>query len=164
MNLTLLARGGTPVQLDRQRILWFDMKATWLLVERFGINFVQALYAAERPEDPTAPIDLQLKSMEALEAFLWIGLLADAAEHSEDLRIERVRDFITPFTLPSIFGAVVMALMRDIETPPMPGKAEAATASPAAAAKKRVVKASTSRKRSGSRSRSSAGRQSDSGR
>lgn len=165
MDTRLIARGGVPVKLDRERIVFFNMEGTWLLVQKYGINFVTVLYDAKMVDGRA---EVELKDMEALAFFLWVGLRADAADNGEDLTIERVREFITPYTLPALINAVVLALTRDLETPERPGKENATggAAKPAVGAPadpgRTLVSASKTRQAGPAASRT--GRQSSSGR
>lgn len=167
MDLTL-QRGFIPVDLDRTRILAFDMQATWMLVQRFGPKFLLELY---RVKDGNS---FELVSMEALTYFLWVGLQADARKHGEELTLEQAAEFLRPWTYTALFHSVVFAVVGATAAPPLPGKAPAdgqAAAKPAAGTKHAAAKngpgpsrASTLMKRSASASRSSAGRRRSSGR
>lgn len=161
MNSPLLARGGVLIKLDRERVLFFSMQSTWQLVQRYGMHFITALYKASESEGGTA---VELKDMDALLFFLWVGLQTEAEATGETLTLEQTAEFITPYTLPGVFNTVVTALMRDVSIAALPGKAEAATASPAPAAMHPgPTKASTLTTRSAPPSRS-AGRGKPSGR
>ena len=166
MDTSLIARGGTPIELDRTRILFFDKTAYWLLQVKYGAGPAAALYTA-KPVGKDG-YRAELKDIDALELFLLAGLQADAQRNGETLTREQVGEWLMPSTIPMIFEAVVRAFTRGIHTPPAPGdagKADAAAARPAAVAKKPASqKRSTSQKRSGSRSRSSARLRSSSGR
>ena len=166
MDLTRIARGGTPIDLDRTRVLFFDKAATWLLVQRYGTAFLAALYA------PGKNGAVELQSMDVLAFFLWAGLQAQARELGEDLTPERVEEFIVPLKIGEILNKVIIALARGIQTPPEPGKAEAVPASPAGAAEAPAARhprgpgptrASTLQTRSASQRRSSAKRPTTSG-
>lgn len=165
MDLTL-QRGAFPVELDRSRILFYDMTATWLLIQQYGQKFLTALYRIRgKGKD-----EFELVSMDALAFFLWVGLQADAQNNDEDLTLDQVKGFLRPWTYTAIFQRVIFAVVGATATPSILGKApadgEAAkpAAAPAAAKGPGPTKVSTSTKRSGSRSRSSAGRRSASGR
>ena len=165
MELTL-QRGAIPVDLDIPRILIFDMKATWLLIQKYGSQFLPALYVAKG--GPDGKPSVELKDMEALQFFLWAGLQTDAAHQEQEFTLEMAADQLRPFTYTRIFRAVVLALMAGTTTPAQPGKTPAtgAAAKPAAKAKPAPgpTRVSTSLKRSGSPTRSSAGRRNSSGR
>ena len=170
MDLSRIARGGTPIQLDKPRLLFFDMAATWLLYQRYKNGYLSALYSVPKMGRGQETVGLVLESAEALAFFLWAGLQADASLKQETLTLEQATDFITPITLPRIFELVIRAVVLGIQTPELPGdregKEEAAAARPADAAAKVPARktASTSRKRSASRSQSSAKLRSSSGR
>lgn len=155
MDTSLLARGGTPVELDRTRILFFDLAATWLLIQRYGMTFATQLYRASGKGDAAS---LELVSIDALAFFLFVGLMAEARANGETLTEEFVQQHIVPFNVQTIFLQVAIALSRSnrVPAPPTPeGKAEAAPAGPAeAAAKQGRRKPSTSTKRSASRTAS----------
>lgn len=138
MNSQLIARGGVPLKLDRERVVFYTNQSTWLLVKKYGMRFISALYKTvpQSDEDVAAgvPPEVEIKDMAVLEHFLHIGLLADAEEQGESLSLQRVQDFITPYTMPRIFNAVIEALGRDVTSAELPGKAEAAQSSPDRAA------------------------------
>ncbi len=171
MDLSRIARGGTPLQLDRPRLLFYDVAAAWLLVQKYGNAYLPALYRSPSTRDEkqaAGASGLVLQSIDALVFFLWVGLQADAKLREEELTLEQVGEFLTPRTYPAVFNAVITALMRDTFAPERDGddagKADAAAARPAVAAEPRPKrKVSTSRKPSGSASPSSAGRRNSSG-
>jgi hypothetical protein len=145
-----LQRGAHPIMLDRRRILFFDLAATWLLVEKYGVSFNLALYTVDRSEGTTS---LKLKSLTALQFFLWAGLQSDLAE-GEVLTLEQTAEFMRPWLLIEIFNRTVMALTGQMATPDLPPGKDAAGETPTPAAKnlRPNPKASTSTKRSASRS------------
>jgi hypothetical protein len=146
-----LQRGAHPITLDgRERILFFDLAATWLLVEKYGVHFNTALYGVERNEGTTS---LKLKSLTALQFFLWAGLQSDL-EEGEVLTLEQAGDFMRPWLLIEIFNKTVLALTGQMVTPDLPpGKTDAAGERSTPIARSRPSqKASTSRKPRGSRS------------
>jgi len=165
MELTL-QRGAIPVDLDIPRTLIFDMRATWLLIQRYGSQFLTALYVAKSL--PGGKSWVELKDMEVLQYFLWAGLQADARQRGEEFTMDMAAEQLRPFTYTKIFNAVVVALMADTTTPVQPGKTPATgtAAKPAAKAKPTPgpTKVSTSLKRSASPTRSSAGPRRSSGR
>src|SRR6185437_15472565 len=168
MELTL-QRGAIPVDVDRQRILFFDHNATWLLLQKYGPRFIIELY---RVPDPKVP-RFELVSMDALAFFLFAGLQADAKRRGEELTLEQAQAFLTPWTYEKIFERVVYAVVGATATPAMLGKAAAddAAAKPSAEPKAAPAhphpgptKVTTSLKRSASPSRSSTGPRKPSGR
>jgi hypothetical protein len=167
MELTLLSRGGQPVQLDRERVIFFDMQASDVLYKKYGENHYAGLVV---PAPQGAPPDaVAMKDVAGLAFYLWLGLLADAREHGEDLTLEQVKQWINPANRRRLFFAVLVALARDSDSPPMPGKAAAVPESPAGAASvppgpSHPGPRSTLSTRSASRSPSSGKRRSSSGR
>ncbi|HZL20540.1 MAG TPA: hypothetical protein VFG23_22605 [Polyangia bacterium] len=159
-------RGAIAIQLDRPRVLFFDMNATWLLIQKYGHSFIPELYTltGEITDDPRSR-SLQLKSMDALAYFLWAGLQADAKQHGEEFTLEQATEQLRPFTYTKIFNAVVVALVGGTLTPAAPGKTEAEPARPARPATKGPgpTRVSTSLKRSAGPSGSRAGRRNTSG-
>jgi hypothetical protein len=151
-------RGAFPLTLDRQRYVFFDMPATWLLYQRYGDKFLIALYEKGDGDYP------KIRDVEVLAFFLWAGLQHDAKAAGEELTLERAADFIQPYSLQTIITAITVGLNRTMATPAPPGKTAAAAVSPAAVAQPGRTKASTSSKRSGSPSRSSTKRPKRSGR
>lgn len=120
-------RAWIPVELDRRRILAFDNRATWLLMEQYGPGFTAALYEKRDGE-------VRLKSLEAFQYFLWAGLQRDARESGEELTIEQVEEFIRPIYVPELFRALLVALTWTFERK-KPGNASAASAGDLAAEK-----------------------------
>lgn len=167
-----LQRGAVPVNLDRPRVLFFDHAATWLLIQRFGPNFLPELYTVDTT--PGAAEPLKLKSMDALVFYLWAGLQREATTAGETLTLDEVGLFVTPFDYLKIFNSVVIALGGATRTPSQ-GKAEApagpaqasgtATAGDGSATQPQPgpTRVTTSMKRSGSRTHRSAGRPRSSG-
>jgi len=172
MDLSRIARGGTPITLDRPRLLFFDMAATWLLIHKYGDRYLQELYGVGPQVPNAAGPSLVLNSMEALQFYLWVGLQADCKLRGEELTLRQAGEFIAPFTFPLIFNAVIGALGRAMHNPPRAGedaegKADAAAAGAAVVADPDPApktKRSTSPKKKGSRSAPSAGRPKGSGR
>jgi hypothetical protein len=159
----LIARGGMPLDLDRQRVVFFDKFATAALVKKYGDEFPASLYSA-KIDNPDAvkkgarPIlRAEVKDVDVLAFFLFAGLQLDARENDEELTEAQVEDWVIPSTFRAISNAVVVALTLGIHAPVPPGKTSAATASPAATAKKGPG-ASTSQRRKGSRTGSSSKR------
>lgn len=148
------SRGAIAVTVGdppRLRTLFFAKSATALLVEKYGVGFLGALYTVKRhPADPKKTM-LDLKSLDTLAYFLWAGLQEEISDTDEILTEAEAEQFLRPWTLQNIFNATVMAITGAVSTPPLPpGKAQAAeaqTASPSAAG----AKASTSTRRRGSR-------------
>jgi hypothetical protein len=150
-----LQRGAIPLTLDRPRILFFDMTGTWLLVQRYGVDFIRKLYTVTilPTADKNNPaVDLALKDVDALAYFLWAGLQAELVDTGATLSQEEARTFIRPWTITPIFNAVVCAVTGATATPALPGKVDAAAAAakPVAGRKAAAPKVSTSRKRNGS--------------
>lgn len=142
------ARGAIAITLDRPRILFFPMDATFVLVRKYGVDFLSELYTVDRREGGAK---LTLKSPDALRFFLWQGLQAEISDTEEVLDEAEAGEFIMPWTIATIFNALVMALTGAMSTPPeAPGKklAEGSPASPAA--KRAGREASTSTKGRGS--------------
>jgi hypothetical protein len=159
MELTA-QRGAVAVPLDKPRILFFDMPATWLLIQRYGKHFVPALYKV------TPQGELELQDIEALAYFLWAGLQAECKLTGDTFTLEQAADQIRPFSYVRIFNAVVVALVGGTSAPPGKTAAAGAAAEPAAnaPADPGPTRVSTSSKRSGSPTASSAGRNKPSGR
>jgi len=144
------SRGAIAITLGdpaRLRTLFFAKSATALLVTKYGVGFLGALYTVKREANDTK---LELKSLDTLTYFLWAGLQEEISDTDEVLTEAEVEQFLRPWTLQNIFNATVMAITGAVSTPAQPGKAEAAdaqTASPSAGG----AKASTSTRRRGSR-------------
>lgn len=145
-------RGAIPVTVGdppRVRTLFFPMLATAALVDQYGIGFLGALYkVVPDPADPKKT-KLELKSMDALRFFLWAGLQEELADTGETLSENEAGEFLRPWTMMTIFNAVVMAVTGATATPALPGKNEA----PEPAKASQVVafkKPSTSTRRKGS--------------
>lgn len=165
MDTSLLVRGGVPVQLDRERHIFFTAESTFLLYQKYGPTFWRELMNPGKKEgDPPT-----LTSIAALQFFLWIGLREDARRNGEALTQERVSDFIKPMTINTLVSALSIALTLQNFAPEPEGKADAVTAGPAAAAsgpgplKLVSTRRSTSTSSSGSRTGSSAGHRNGSG-
>jgi hypothetical protein len=147
------ARGAIAVTLGdvpRLRTLFFAKSATMLLVEKYGVGFLGALYTVKRNPENAKETKLELKSLDTLAYFLWAGLQEEISDTDEVLTEAEAEQFLRPWTLHNIFNAVVMAITGAVSTPAEPGKAEAAEAqkaSPSAGG----AKASTSTRRRGSR-------------
>ncbi len=135
-------RGAQPITLDgRRRVCLFDMAATWLLVQKYGLDFATHLYSIGSHDSAVA--NIELKSINALHFFLWAGLQADAREHKEVLELGDIEPFMRPWLLPQIFNAVFLALVGNTYVPEPKGKDEAASpaaqpAAPKVAGKKKV--------------------------
>jgi hypothetical protein len=140
-------RGAHPVQLDRERIIFFDASATWLLVEKYGAAFLPELYLVDRDGATTT---LKLRSVPVLQFFLFAGLQADARLAGENLTFEDCEQYIRPWTMLPLFNALVKALSGAVFSPPETGKASAAPVGAKAAPKRRPLPVvSTLRRRSG---------------
>jgi hypothetical protein len=155
MHITA-SRGAIAITLGdvpRLRTLFFPKSATALLVEKYGVGFLGALYTVKRNPADAKQTKLELKSLDTLAYFLWAGLQEEISGTGEYLSENEADEFIRPWTLVNIFNATVMAITGAVSTPAQPGKAEAAeakTASPSAAG----ARASTSTRRRGSRAAS----------
>ena len=109
----LRQRGAHPVELDgRTRIVFFDLAATWLLVEKFGPQFPRELYTINADGQP------ELRSLKALAFFLFVGL--QAGLDGEELTLAEAESFIRPWTLQPISNAVLRALTGATHTPADP--------------------------------------------
>ncbi len=159
-------RGAIAIDLDRTRLLFFDLSATWLLIQKYGHGFIAELSTLDKDRN------VELKSLDVLAYFLFAGLQAEAKQRGEDVTLEQAQEFLRPYTYLRVFRAVILALNGAASTPDQPGKLQAAEP----AAKPAVdtppdpekgpgpTKVSTSMKRSASRSRSSTGGRKRSGR
>jgi hypothetical protein len=153
-------RGAIAIDLDRPRLLFFDMTATWLVIQKYGHSFLPELYTVTNEgRHESGPPEITLRSMDALAFFLWAGLQADAKAHGEEFTLEQAVDQVRPLTYTRIFMAVLRAITWVTSTPAVPGKGKAAQARPARPATKTQAspgptRVSTSMKRNGSRSRS----------
>lgn len=110
-----LTRAHVPVQLDRQRVLCFDHKATFHLMKRYGLRPAAALYERIPLDKDPKKFRLEIRDIEALQYFLWAGLQRDAEDAGETLTLERAAEFITPLTIEPIFTALLPALSRPLE-------------------------------------------------
>jgi hypothetical protein len=144
-----LQRGAMPIELDRPRIVFFDMAATWLLVQRYGIDFIRELYTIE---GKGATAKLKPSSADAVTFFLWAGLQAELVDTGETLALEEVTKLIGPWNFARIFHVLTYALSGATRTPAMPGKDEAAgaAAKPGPRDLAAARKGSITRRRSGS--------------
>jgi hypothetical protein len=95
-----------PVELDRRRVLAFDNRATFLVFQRYGAGFWRELYEP----DPHKPNAFRIKSLEALEFFLWAALLRDADTAGETISLEDVAALILPDTIVDLSQALLVAL------------------------------------------------------
>lgn len=107
------ARYFIPVELDRVRVLCFDNRAAFRIYQRYGAAFWRELYEPD-PEDPAPDPKhgprLRLRSQEAFEFFLWVGLQRDADEAGEELSLDLVREHILPTTISDLATALLVAL------------------------------------------------------
>jgi hypothetical protein len=143
-----LQRGAMPIELDRPRVIFFDMAATWLLVQQYGIDFHRELYTVEGKGKDA---QLKLKTPEALAYFLWAGLQAELADTGDTLTLEQATALIGPWNFKAIFQLLTYALSGATKTPPVPGKEQAAGAAAKPGPRAlRAVGASTSPRRRGS--------------
>jgi len=120
-----LQRGAMPIELDRPRIIFFDMAATWLLVQKYGMSFIRELYTVERKGKDA---NLILTSPDALAFFLWVGLQAELVDTDETLSLEQTTALIGPWNFGTIFRMLTYALSGATQTPAVPGKSPAAGA------------------------------------
>jgi hypothetical protein len=143
-----LQRGAMPIELDRPRVIFFDMAATWLLVQKYGMSFIKALYTVDRKGKDA---ELILTGPEALAYFLWVGLQAELVGTGETLTLEQATALIGPWNFALVFHLLTYALSGATKTPAVPGK-EAADGSAAKPGPRvlRAVKGSTSTRRNGS--------------
>lgn len=133
-------RAHIPIDLDRKRILCFDHRATFLLMQRFGFRPMASLYwQVADPDDPKKKI-LQIRSIDALLYFLWAGLQRDADDAGETLSLEQIQEFVNPLTVESIFLALIAALNR-----PLKKKVTAENAGASAPAEREPSASSTGR-------------------
>lgn len=95
-----------PIELDRQRVLVFDNRASFLVYQRYGATFFRELYEP----DPHNAKSFRLRSHEAFEFFLWAGLLRDADAAGEVLTQEHVASLILPDTIEDLAQALLIAL------------------------------------------------------
>ena len=131
-------RGAIPITLDRPRVLFFGMNATFLLVNRYGQNFAAGLYEIETSADRSR-MPLKLKSADALCFFLWAGLQEELAD-GEELTLDEVKSFVRPWVIRELFKALVLALTGAMYVPAAPGKESAATPAAKPAARKTAAK------------------------
>lgn len=124
-----------PVMLDRERVLCFDNRAAFRIFQRYGAAFWRELYESD-PNDPAPDTRhgprLRLKSQEAFEFFLWVGLQRDADEAGETLTIEQVQEFILPTTINDLAGALLIALAATRTRPEKHARGNAPTGAAAA--------------------------------
>ena len=166
MDLSLLPRGAFPVTLDRERVILFDMAATWILQQKYGPRFLPALFTPA----PNGQ-DLQLKDMDAMAFFLYVGLQADAKAHGETVSLEQVQGWIYAWNADEVFKRVCFAVVGNIATPALLGEMRAVSSTGKLPAVKSPApknpgptKVSTMTKRSGSPTPSSVGSRRTSGR
>jgi hypothetical protein len=103
-----------PVELDRRRVLAFDNKATFVVYQKYGAGFWRELYEADpnapEPEEKGKGRAFRIRSLDALEFFLWAGLQRDAEAAGEVLTLEDVAAMILPTTIADLAGALLVAL------------------------------------------------------
>ena len=168
MDLSLLPRGAFPVTLDRERVVFFDMTATWMLIKKYGKQFLPSLYV------PGTGTSIELVSMDALVFFLYAGLQKDAKDHGETLTLEQVETFVTSWNFEEVLRRVTYACVGVMATPAMLGEMRTVVASaapavvenpaaPSVPASPGPTKVSTPMKRSASPTPSSAGHRKGSG-
>jgi hypothetical protein len=54
-------RGAIRIELDRPRVIFYDLTATFALIQKYGIGFVSVLYSIDKKT-----FGLELKDIEAL--------------------------------------------------------------------------------------------------
>ena len=101
-------RAHIPVELDRERILCFDHRATWLLMQKYGPSFMSEIFE----KDSQLLGGVRVRSLDVLVYFLWAGLQRDAQEAGETLSIDDVEDLIDPLSIQRLFVGLVRALNR----------------------------------------------------
>lgn len=69
------------INLDRPRVLWFGHRALKALVALTG-------------KDIDAAMQMDTLDLEELEKIMYCGLLSDAKEHNETLRLEDMEDLL----------------------------------------------------------------------
>lgn len=106
------ARFMIPVEMDRERVLFFDHLATFRIYQRYGAAFWRQLYEHDPQDEALEPKmrRIRIRSLEAFEFFLWAGLQRDAEEAGEELTIDQVREHILPMTIDALASAVLVAL------------------------------------------------------
>jgi len=105
-------RAHISIDLDRPRVLCFDHKATFALMQRYGLRPTNALY--ETIPLPGRKQELRIRSVEALAFFLYIGLQRDAADAGETLTEAQAEALITPLTIEGIFYALLASLSNPL--------------------------------------------------
>ncbi len=101
-------RAHIPVELDRERILCFDHRATWLLMQKYGPSFMSEIFE----KDSQLLGGVRVRSLDVLVYFLWAGLQRDAQDAGETLSIEDVEALIDPLSIQRLFVGLVRALNR----------------------------------------------------
>jgi hypothetical protein len=141
-------RGAIPITLDRPRILFFDTPGTWLLVEKYEVGFLRALYSVKA--SPTAKgreqrVDLIMNDVDVLAYFLWAGLQAELRDTDEALTEAEAAALIRPWTVVDVFNAVVGAVSGREPTRVVPTEREKRVKRPQA---EKAIPRRTSRQRS----------------
>lgn len=108
-------RAHIPIELDRQRILCFDHRATFLLMKRYGLRPTSALYETIPEEGDKKKRVLRIRDMDVLVYFLWAGLQRDAQDAEETLTLEQVEEFVSPLLLEPIVYALTSALSQPLQ-------------------------------------------------
>lgn len=101
-----------PVELDRTRVLCFDHRAAFLLYQRYGDNWWRELYEPD-PNDTNPEREqqrLRLRSPEAFEFFLLVGLQRDGEAAGDEITIEQLREYIVPTNISALANGLLIAL------------------------------------------------------
>lgn len=108
------ARYLVPVDLDRTRVLFFDNRAAFRIYQRYGAGFWRELFESDpngpSPAKKDEPRPIRLRSLEAFEFFLWVGLQRDAEEAGGTLTVETIQQYIVPTSIAELFNALLVAL------------------------------------------------------
>lgn len=119
-----------PVELDRTRVLCFDHRATFLLYQRYGDNWWRELYEPDPNDTNPEPQErrLRLRSPEAFEFFLHVGLQRDGEMACDELTIAQIREYIVPTNISALANGLLIALAATRK--PKNGHANGAAAAP----------------------------------
>jgi len=139
---------AVPVSLDRERILIFDHKATFLLMQRYGLRPYVALYETVPVPGQPKQHTVRIRDIDALAYFLWVGLQRDAQDAGETLTLEQAQAFISPMTLEAIFNAMLPAISSPFQR--KNGEPASAAGAPAGEDEPAKTKSTTGLKRSAS--------------
>jgi hypothetical protein len=128
-------RGHIPIQLDgdEPRILIFDKRATFTLVQKFGINFMQKLLGLSSTAG-----EFTLRDLDVMEQFLIIGLQRDAEDSNRPLpepALDGTSNLYTPIDISMIAERLMLALTKAQFVSPVELGKDAPAAAPVAAEK-----------------------------